>query len=280
MARAWVGTSGYTYPHWVGVLYPEDLPSSRWFERYAEVFDAVELNVTFYRLPASKTFEGWARRAPRDFAFVVKGSRYLTHVRRLRDPREPLRVLMDACRPLGDRLRCVLWQLPPRFRADPHRLREFLAALPRTVLHAFEFRDATWFAEPVYELLEEYGAAVVCADWPFQVLPPGMRPRRVDRPVVRVPQTAGWWYLRRHGPGDAYSGCYPDSSLRADARWVLDQLAAGREGYVFFNNDVAGHAVRNALSLRRLLGQGGKEEPARGGRVLASRVRDGSRQDL
>ncbi|MDR7579002.1 MAG: DUF72 domain-containing protein, partial [Armatimonadota bacterium] len=178
---------------------------------------------------------------------------------------------------LGDRLRCVLWQLPPRFRADPHRLREFLSALPRTVLHAFEFRDATWFAEPVYELLGEYGAAVVCADWPFQILPPGMRPRRMDRPVVRVPQTAGWWYLRRHGPGDAYSGCYPDSSLRADARWVFDQLAAGREGYVFFNNDVAGHAVRNALSLRRLLGQGGKEELARGRRVLASRVRDGSR---
>lgn len=251
-----MGTSGYTYPHWVGVFYPEDLPQSRWFEHYVQVFDAVELNVTFYRLPASRTFEGWARRAPQDFAFVVKGSRYITHVRRLAEPRQPVEVLMDACRPLGDRLRCVLWQLPPRFRADAARLREFLRALPRTVRHAFEFRDASWFGEPVYELLAEYDAAVVCADWPFQVLPPGMNPRRVDRPVVRVPQVAGWWYLRRHGPGDAYGGSYPESSLRADARWVRGALQEGREGFVFFNNDVAGHAVRNALTLLRRLTRG------------------------
>lgn len=253
MARAWVGTSGYNYPHWAGVLYPEDLPAERWFDRYVQVFDAVELNVTFYRLPGPRTFESWARRAPPHFAFVVKGSRYITHVRRLRDPREPVRVLLDACRPLGDRLHGVLWQLPPRFHTDPQRLRDFLRALPRSVRHAFEFRDRSWFCEPVYELLAEFDAAVVCADWPFQVLPPGMRPRGVDRPVVPVPQTAGWWYLRRHGPGDAYSGCYPDSSLRADARWAAGQLVAGREGYVFFNNDVAGHAVRNALTLRRML---------------------------
>jgi uncharacterized protein YecE (DUF72 family) len=255
LARAWVGTSGYTYPHWVGVLYPEGLPESRWFERYVQVFDAVELNVTFYRLPAPKTFEGWARRAPQDFAFVVKGSRYVTHVRRLREPQEPVRVLLDACRPLGDRLRCVLWQLPPRFRADPSRLREFLRVLPRTVQHAFEFRDLSWFTDAVYGLLAEHQAAVACADWPFQVLPPGMRPRRLDRPVVRVPHGAGWWYLRRHGPGDAYAGSYPDASLRADARWITGALASGHGGFVFFNNDVGGHAVRNALTLRRLLGQ-------------------------
>lgn len=252
MARAWVGTSGYNYPHWAGVLYPEGLAPFRWFDRYVEVFDAVELNVTFYRLPGPKTFESWARRAPREFAFVIKGSRYVTHVRRLQDPSQPVRVLFDACRPLGDRLHCVLWQLPPRFRADPGRLREFLRALPRSVRHAFEFRDPSWFCEPVYSLLEEYGAAVVCADWPFQVLPPGMRPRRVDRPPVRAP-AAGWWYLRRHGPGEPYSGGYPVSSLRADARWILGELAAGREGYAFFNNDVGGWAVRNALTLRRLL---------------------------
>ncbi len=254
MARAWVGTSGYNYPHWVGVLYPEGLPPARWFDRYVQVFDAVELNVTFYRLPAPRTFESWARRAPRDFAFVVKGSRYVTHVRRLREPAEPVRVLLEACRPLGDRLRCVLWQLPPRFRADPRRLADFLRTLPRSVRHAFEFRDPSWFCEPVYGLLAEHGAALVCADWPFQVLPPGMRPRRVDRPPVRVPQTADWWYLRRHGPGDAYSGGYPPSSLRADARWALARLREGQDGFVFFNNDVGGHAVRDAVRLRRLVG--------------------------
>lgn len=248
-----MGTSGYAYPHWVGVLYPEDLPQSRWFERYVQMFNAVELNVTFYRLPAAKTFEGWAHRAPAEFAFVVKGSRYLTHVRRLREPREPVRVLMDTCRPLGERLRCILWQLPPRFRQDPFRLREFLQALPRTVRHAFEFRDPSWFSGPVYELLAEYDAAVVCADWPFQVLPPGMNPRRTDRPVVRAAQPSSWWYLRRHGPGEAYAGSYPASSLRSDARWIRKALLAGQEGFVFFNNDVGGCAVRDALTLRRLL---------------------------
>jgi len=235
-------------------LYPEGLAPRRWFEHYASVFDAVELNVTFYRLPTSRTFEAWGRRAPREFAFVVKGSRYVTHVRRLRDPREPVRVVLDACRPLGDRLRCLLWQLPPRFQADPLRLREFLHTLPRAVRHAFEFRDPSWFCDAVYELLAGCDAAVVCADWPVQVLPPGMRARKLDRSPVRVPQTAGWWYLRRHGPGGAYAGSYPASSLRADARWIRLQVGAGRDGFVFFNNDVGGCAVRDALTLRRLVG--------------------------
>lgn len=234
-------------------MYPEGLPPIAWFERYVQVFNAVELNVTFYRLPAPKTFKGWAHRAPAEFAFVVKGSRYLTHVRRLREPREPVRVLMDACRPLGERLRCILWQFPPRFPQDPIRLREFLQALPRTVRHAFEFRDPSWFCEPVYELLAEYDAAVVCADWPFQVLVPGMGPRRTGRPVVRAARTASWWYLRRHGPGQAYAGSYPVSSLRSDARWIRKALLAGQEGFVFFNNDVGGCAVRDALTLRRLV---------------------------
>jgi len=255
VARAWIGTSGYTYKHWVGVLYPEGLPPQQWFDRYVQVFDAVELNVTFYRLPASRTFESWARRAPRDFAFVVKGSRYITHVLRLREPQEPVRALLDACRPLGDRLRCVLWQLPPRLGADPLRLQGFLASLPRSLRHAFEFRDPSWFCDAVYELLADYDAAVVYADWPFQVLAPGMRRRRMDRPVVRAPQTAGWWYLRRHGPGEPYAGLYPTASLQADARWTRQLLASGHDGFVFFNNDVAGHAVRNALALRRLLGR-------------------------
>ncbi len=261
MARVWIGTSGYTYQHWVGVLYPEDLPPQRWFDRYAQVFDAVELNVTFYRLPSPRTFESWAHRAPRDFTFVVKGSRYITHVLRLQQPQQPLRVLLDACRPLGDRLRCVLWQLPPRMAVDPPRLQAFLASLPRSIRHAFEFRDSSWFCEEVYELLADHDAALVYADWPFQVLGPGMRRRHMDRQVFHAPLTAGWWYLRRHGPGEAYSGSYPPASLRADARWARRLLASGREGFVFFNNDVSGHAVRNALSLRRLVGQPTPQPP-------------------
>ncbi len=241
------------YKHWVGVLYPEDLPPQQWFDRYTQFFDALELNVTFYGIPKRATFERWARQAPQDFAFVVKGSRYITHILRLREAQEPVRRLLEACRPLGERLRCVLWQLPPQLQADPPRLKSFLASLPQTLRHAFEFRDPSWFCEAVYEVLADYDAAVVYADWPFQVLAPDMRPRRMSRPVIRAPYTAGWWYVRRHGPDESYAGSYPTASLRSDARWARQRLASGRDGFVFFNNDVAGHAVRNAIALRRLL---------------------------
>jgi len=250
---AWIGTSGYVYPHWVGVLYPEGLPSRRWLAHYAQHFNAVELNVTFYRLPDPKIFQEWREQVPGGFRFILKGSRFITHVRRLRDVDEAVVNFFLRAEPIRERLGGVLWQLPPRFRADPARLAAFCRTLPPSVRHAFEFRDASWFTDAVFAHLQALDAAVVAADWPYQVLLPDMEPEEIPRPVVRVPHTARWAYVRRHGPGAVYGSRYPDAMIRRDAAWVRAQLRAGREVYVFYNNDVAGHAVRDALALRRLV---------------------------
>ncbi len=254
MATAWIGTSGFTYRHWVGVFYPEGLPQRRWLSYYARHFHAVELNVTFYRLPPRTAFQTWARQVPEGFRFVLKGSRFITHLRRLRDVEEALARLFAYVEPLGARLSCVLWQLPGRFRADVDLLEAFLRMLPSSVRHAFEFRDPSWFDASVFTRLRAYDVAVVAADWPAQVLLPGMAPYLLDRPAVLVPHTASWSYLRRHGPGAPYHGCYAEAHIRADAAWVAEALREGRDVYVFYNNDVAGHAVHNALALARAVG--------------------------
>ncbi|MDR5684202.1 MAG: DUF72 domain-containing protein [Armatimonadota bacterium] len=252
-AALWIGTCGFDYPHWVNVFYPRDLPRREWFAYYARHFDTVELNVTFYRLPHRRTFEAWARQAPEGFCFALKGSRFITHVKRLRDAAGAVANFFENAQLLGGRLRCVLWQLPARFAADANRLREFLRALPGRTLHAFEFRDRSWFTDDVFAALRETNAAIAAADWPFQVLLPGMRPRRIARQAVRVPATADWAYLRRHGPGDRYGGAYTLAMLRSDAEWIRSRHPAFREVFVYFNNDPSGHAVRNALRLRRLV---------------------------
>jgi uncharacterized protein YecE (DUF72 family) len=254
VATAWIGTSGYSYPHWAGVFYPKGLPERRRFEHYAEHLSSVELNVTFYRLPQPAVFEGWARRAPSGFCFVLKGSRFITHLKRLSDTTAALDAFFSRAALLKERLGCVLWQLPPRFHADPERLRAFLreiAASKQAVKtrQAFEFRDPSWFTESVYEVLREANAAVVLADWPFQVLPPAARARTLNRPIVRVPHTADWIYLRRHGPGRPYGSNYTPAMVRADARRVRQWLEEGKEVYAFYNNDAAGHAVKNARFL-------------------------------
>jgi uncharacterized protein YecE (DUF72 family) len=264
MARAWIGTSGFDYPHWVGPLYPKDLPQDRRLSFYAQHFDSVELNYTFYRLPGPDVFERWARETPDAFRFVVKGSRYITHVKRLADPKEPIERLFAAAEPMGEKLSCVLWQTPPRWRARPERLADFLAALAdhraaRRVRHAFEFRDESWFTEEVYQMLRRADAALVIADSPFELLAPGMASRRLGRPVVEIPLTGSWAYIRRHGPGKLYSGSYPATSVKADAAWIAETLAAGRDAYVFYNNDPGAHAVANASSLAEALSSATRE---------------------
>ncbi|MEE9584284.1 MAG: DUF72 domain-containing protein [Candidatus Brocadiales bacterium] len=243
-AAALVGTSGFTYKHWgSGVFYPIKLPQREWLEFYAEHFDTVELNVTFYRLPSEDTFRSWYRRPTKTFKFALKGSRFITHVKRLKDCREPLKLYFKRARLLKEKLSVVLWQMPPRFRKDIPRLRDFVRALRvyRTTRHAFEFRDKTWFDAGVYEILHEADMALCMADWP--------------RFKVEIPETAGFVYLRRHGPegGRLYAGCYPKADLRRDAREIKKWLSAGKDVYVYFNNDAHGWAVKNALAVRKLL---------------------------
>jgi uncharacterized protein YecE (DUF72 family) len=241
-----IGCSGWNYRHWRGPVYPPSAPPARWLELYAQWFDTVEVNATFYRLPTRKAVEHWAAATPPDFCFAVKASRYLTHVRRLRDLRPGLERFFERIDPLVDagKLGPVLWQLPPRFRRDDDRLSDALAVLPRG-RHAFEFRDDTWFAEDVYELLRRHGAALVVAD-------------RAPRGASPWVETAGWSYLRFHH-GRARGGAYGREALRTWARRIGS--AAG-DVYAYFNNDWDGFAVANARSLEQLLARGARRDVA------------------
>ncbi|MBE3599795.1 MAG: DUF72 domain-containing protein [Limnochordaceae bacterium] len=242
--RLWLGTSGFNYPHWRGRFYPADLPPSRWLAFYARHFAAVELNVTFYRLPTAEAFSRWAESVPESFRFVLKGSLFITHIKHLSGCEDPLGQLLERASRLGGRLEAIVWQLPPRFSVNVGRLEAFLELLRRhplagRVRHAFEFRDESWFEALVMQLLAQHNAAVVMADWPFR-----------DR---KVEPTANWVYIRRHGPGAPYADSYPERMLAADARAIREWLQAGRDVFCFFNNDVGGHAAYDALRLRELV---------------------------
>jgi uncharacterized protein YecE (DUF72 family) len=237
--RVRIGTSGYQYDDWRGPFYPEELPKKRWLERYVRAFETVEINNTFYRLPSPEVFSSWRRQAPPGFVFAVKMSRFATHMKHLRDPAATIARLLEGAERLGDTLGPILVQLPPRWKADPDRLDAFLAAAPRAHRWAVEVRDASWLCEPVYEVLRRHGAALVMHD----LLP--AHPRVV---------TADFTYLRFHGAsGGKYAGTYDDAPLGNEARWIATQLAAGRDVYAYFNNDVGAHAVVDAQRLRAMV---------------------------
>jgi uncharacterized protein YecE (DUF72 family) len=233
-----VGTSGWQYDDWRSRFYPADLPRSGWLRWYAERFSSVEVNNTFYRLPGRSTFERWRDETPEGFVIAVKASRYLTHLRRLREPQEPLRRLLGAAAGLGSRLGPVLFQLPPRFPAQPDRLAELLRHLPADVRAAFEFRDPSWDTDEIHEMIRDAGAALVVADRPGWRLP--------DRLVGE------WAYVRFH-QGRKLSPGYPRDKLR---RWADRLMDLGvTDGYVYFNNDPGGAAIRDASRFRGQLRQ-------------------------
>jgi uncharacterized protein YecE (DUF72 family) len=236
-----IGTSGYEYDHWQGRVYPPDLGRSEHLSWYAEHFSTVELNATFYGLPGRDTVARWRDSVPRDFRFAVKLSRYGTHMKRLRDPRDWLDRFERAIRPLGSALGPVLVQLPPRWHRDPERLDAFLRAVPPDWRVSLEVRDPDWLDEAVYDVLREHGAALCVHDL------------IEDHPRIA---TAGWVYLRFHGPDPhrRYTGSYTPQALSGAARRIRRQLHAGRDVYVYFNNDSDGHAVEDALDLKRYLG--------------------------
>lgn len=236
-----IGTSGWSYDHWVDVLYPPGMPSARRLARYAEVFDTVELNASFYRWPKDSTFAAWRDQLPAGFTMTVKAHRGLTHYRRLASP-EPWIERFERCwQLLGDWHGVLLVQLHPEQQRDDARLDSFLQHIPASIRVAVELRHASWNDPAVYELLERHRAAYV-------VMSGGG--------LACVPRaTTDLAYVRLHGPDqDAiYAGCYSDDELRrwADrtARWDRD----GMDVWVYFNNDLGGHAVRNALTLQELL---------------------------
>ncbi len=234
-----VGTSGWDYRHWASRFYPRDVPRDRWLEFYSRRFDTVELNNSFYRLPSADAFAGWGRRVPAGFAFAVKASRYLTHARRLREPEEPLSRLWNAARQLGEHLGPVLYQLPPRWRPDPDRLDAFLDALPRRDQQAIEVRDRRWYGPRLRAGLDRAGVALCLHDMPGSA----PRPERVG-PLV---------YVRFHGSGTRYGGRYTSQRLTAWAARIAGWAASGWPVWVYFNNDIDGHAIRDADRLRAKL---------------------------
>jgi uncharacterized protein YecE (DUF72 family) len=234
-----IGTSGWQYAHWSGDFYPRELPSTRWFEFYARHFDTVELNTSFYRLPQAQAFDGWRRRAPAGFTFAVKASRYLTHVKRLSDPAEPLDRFWSRARHLGDRLGPVLYQLPPRWAPNEERLAAFLSAVPSDHPQVVEFRDRRWYTPGTNALLEAAGVALCLHDMPES---------RVAEPVGPLV------YVRFHGSGARYGGRYPDDALAEWATRIRGWSAVGLPVWAYFNNDIGGHAVRDAARLREAVG--------------------------
>ncbi|GIW42156.1 MAG: hypothetical protein KatS3mg076_2733 [Candidatus Binatia bacterium] len=232
------GTSGYQYPHWRGVFYPADLPPSKWFSHYARVFDTVEINNTFYRLPPAEVFERWRAAAPPGFLYALKFSRFGTHVKRLRDPAPVLENFLDRASRLEEHLGPILVQLPPNWKARPERLEGFFeAAAGAPVRWVVEFRDPSWLSEEVFRILERHGAALCIHDLLED------HPRR---------RTADWVYLRYHGVN--YGGRYGPARLAREAAEIVEWLRAGIDVFAYFNNDREGWAVKDARDLRRFVG--------------------------
>jgi uncharacterized protein YecE (DUF72 family) len=258
MGVARIGCSGWHYKSWKGLIYPAELPTKAWLRAYTQRFSTVELNNSFYRLPSEETFAGWRRQVPAGFLFAIKASRFLTHIKRLRDPDEPLERLFSHARPLGPTLGPVLYQIPPRWFPDAERLETFLAALPQRLSprsrhrlhHVLEMRDPRGYEPWVIDLLRRYDVALCVHDMPGS-----------ESPLIAVGPII---YVRFHGYGAKYGGSYPDEVLQEWAAWLRRGLSTGRNVYAYFNNDINGYAVYDAERLRLLV-----DGPSSGRRVMA-----------
>jgi uncharacterized protein YecE (DUF72 family) len=234
-----IGTSGYQYDHWRGLFYPEDLPKSRWFAHYAQHFDTVEINNTFYGLPKPSAFDHWreqasrASHAPPGFLYVLKFSSYGSHRKKLLNPQQSIGLFLDRAHRLGPFFGPILLQLPPHWKANPDRLDAFLSASPPGQRWAVEFRDPSWLCEAVYSVLRKHAAALCIHDL------------IENHPYVI---TADWVYLRYHGGPD--EGNYRPQYLAAQARRIREHLRRGLDVFAYFNNDIHGYAVANARDLR------------------------------
>jgi uncharacterized protein YecE (DUF72 family) len=236
-----IGTSGWHYQHWKGPFYPEKLPASKMLEFYTRHFDTVELNNTFYRLPVETGVQQWRESTPPGFCFAAKGSRFLTHMKKLKDPEPGIERFFERISPLGKKLGPIVFQLPPWWEADPERLDAFLTALPPRRRYAFELRNPTWHTEEIYRILRRHNTAFCI----FEIA--GFH--------TDFTLTANFTYVRLHGPGDKYQGSYSDDQLAAWADRIREWDRSLRALYLYFDNDQAAYAVENALTLKRMIGR-------------------------
>ncbi len=233
-----VGTSGWHYKHWEGPFYPDGLGKESWLEHYQDHLSTVEVNNTFYQLPSEKTLYNWREGVAEDFVFSVKASRYITHMKKLKEPEEPLDTFLGRIAVLGRRLGPILFQLPPNWHYDGPRLASFVEALPSGQRYAFELRDPDWLNDEAYRILEDHGAALCIYDFHGR-----QSPKRV---------TADFVYVRLHGPYGPYRGKYDTQTLAGWAGAFSAWLAQGKDVYCYFDNDEAGYAVQNALELQAM----------------------------
>lgn len=247
-AKIHIGTSGWHYKHWKGPFYPADLSPAKMLSWYVERFDTVEINNSFYRLPAESALALWCRLAPASFCFAVKASRYITHNRKLKDPQNGIERFLTSIGKLGPRLGPILFQLPPAWKVNVERLDEFLSRLPRGHRYAFEFRNPTWNVPEIYEVLDRHNAAYCIYELagfhsPIQI-------------------TADFTYVRLHGPGNKYQGDYSEQTLRRWAERMEGWRNELRHIFVYFDNDQAGFAPKNAWQLKKQVAESGRNRAA------------------
>jgi uncharacterized protein YecE (DUF72 family) len=234
-----IGTSGWHYEHWKGPFYPDGLPNNSLLKYYADRFHTVEINNTFYQMPQEKTLREWRDAVPGGFIFAVKGSRYITHMKKLKDAGKPLNLFLEKIDIIGDKLGPVLFQLPPRWNVNSGRLNSFLGLLPKKYRYAFEFRDPSWFDRKVYDLLTEHQAAFCIYD-----LDGRQSPKMITADLV---------YIRLHGPNGPYRGQYSVQQLAGWAGAVSTWAAQGKTVYCYFDNDEAGYAAVDARNLHNMM---------------------------
>lgn len=238
--KVYIGTSGWHYKHWIGTFYPKGMKDSEQLAHFVQQFKTVELNNSFYRLPSSQMFDNWRRATPDDFTFSVKGSRYISHLKKLILDKQAIDEFLGHADHLEKKLGPILFQLPPRWEVNIERLSAFLSYLPRKYRFVFEFRNTTWYNGQIYELLKKYHCAFCIYELGGHHSPE----------IV----TADFVYVRLHGPGNKYQGSYTDGVLKKWAakcrRWQQD----GKGVYVYFDNDQAGYAAFNAQTLIGFLG--------------------------
>jgi uncharacterized protein YecE (DUF72 family) len=234
-----IGTSGWHYDHWKGRFYPDKLAKTKWLQHYAQSFNTVEINNTYYHLPRATTVENWRAQAPPGFVYAVKANRYITHMKKLRDAGEEVGRFFDVIHLFGPTLGPILYQLPPSLHKNLDLLDAFLRLLPRGPAAVFEFRHASWYEQDTLDLLNQHAVGFCVHD---------MQGKASPRVV-----TGGLIYVRFHGTTGRYAGSYPDEMLQEWADWLWLQSQTARAVYAYFNNDVEGHAVANATTLTRLM---------------------------
>lgn len=240
MAKLFIGCSGFSYRHWRGTFYPEDISQKEWFSYYRSVFSTVELNVTFYRIPGAGTFQQWYKESASDFYFALKGSRYITHVKRLVEIEEAVERFYAPALELKEKVQVVLWQFAPQFPCNQQRLANFLELISRYQLRGtLEFRHESWLCPEVIDMCRERNVSLCMADWP----------PFLDEP----PLTADFVYIRRHGMQGSYNGNYSTDQLEKDAARIRSYLGKNLDVFIYFNNDIGGAAPKNALELAAIM---------------------------